>query len=156
MKTNIKALLVAITLGLTTNVAVADVTTKWETVKGEDKFGNKFEYQQLQGKTTKIWKHTTENVVFFRQAGAIDCDKHGYATIKIDDQPVQEVSVRVYDDCKTMTLNPKDENYTVTVKNHRNIANKVIADLFTANKVVVQLNRYGTHAGKTEIFTIKK
>ncbi len=153
MKTNIKALLVAIALGLTTNVAVADVTTKWETIKGETKFGDKVEYQQLQGKTTKIWKHKEDKGVHFRQAGAIDCDKIGWATVKIDDQPVKEIMVKVNEDCKTMYLDPE---HNVLAKNHKKDANKIITDLFTAKKVVVQLNRGERYEGKAEIFTINK
>jgi hypothetical protein len=153
MKATLRAVLVAVVLGLTTNVAVADVTTKWETVKGETKFGDKFEYQQLQGKTTKIWKHKENKGVHFRQAGAIDCDKFGWATVKIDDQPVKEIMVRVNEDCKTMYLDPTDFTYTA---NHKKDANKIIADLFTAKKVVVQLNRGERYEGKAEIFTIKQ
>jgi hypothetical protein len=144
-------------LALTLNTAIANTVATWTTVKGENKFGEKYEYQQLKGKTTQMWIHKGETVMSFRQEGAIECDGWSWMKLKIDDQPVQDISLRVQKDCKTMVLNPNDDIQTVTDAKHKSIATKVISDLLKANKIVIQLNEDdGIYKGKTEVFTVKK
>lgn len=151
----VKVLLISAVIGLTACGEKTASTSKkdsgeagyrWVTGVDVDKFGERYEYRELTGKDTVIYKYDNQGkTMYIRQKGFIDCGKYTTVKIKIDGKPAKDILGRPTADCKEAAIWESDKD-----RHDVNIQKEILA----AKTLVIQLNPDGTYPGKTESLNV--